>query len=134
MPYPKKPNALKLITGSRQPKIVDAPEFDLVTDFPDPPSHLNINGVEMWSNLGKQLVNARVLQVVDLYVLEQLCFMWQIFRQKAQAGMEMTASENNAMKGMFSEMGMTPASRNRVTSSHENKPANRFANNGVRTL
>jgi hypothetical protein len=72
-----------------------------------------------------------VLQVVDLYGLEQLCYAWQLFRQKAKAGMDVTASENNALRGLFSEFGMSPAARRRVVANMGETPlANRFAGHG----
>ncbi|ANF84633.1 terminase [Pseudomonas antarctica] len=130
----RKPTAphLKVLAGTTRPdrEEADAPEFDLVADFPDPPQHLNVDGSEMWRSLGRQLVSARVLQVVDLYSLEQLCFAWQCFRKKAKADMESTAAETTALKALFSEFGMTPASRRKVSSGSEKPKGNAFAGNG----
>ena len=125
---------LKLLKGSfRKDRAIEGmPAYDLVSDFPEPPLILNPDGVEMWQKIGPQLVASKVLQTVDLYILEQTCYAWQKFRQKAKAGADITAAENNAMKSLFAEFGMTPASRGKVASSPENKPANRFANNGIR--
>lgn len=86
----------------------------------------------MWNDLGRQLMGAKVLQIVDLYSLEQLCFAWQRFRQKAKAGMELTAAEDTALKSLFSEFGITPASRRKVPIGQDEKPRNRFAQNGKR--
>ncbi len=131
---PTAPN-LKVLSGTARPdrQAPDMPEFDLVNEFPSPPQHLNFDGVEMWNNLGKQLVSARVLQVVDLYCLEQLCFNWQMFRKKAKAEMELTSAETMALKAMFSEFGMTPASRSKVTSGAEKPKQNSFSGNGKKT-
>ena len=132
----RKPTAphLKVLAGTTRPdrEVQDAPEYDLIDQFPEAPQHLNPDGAEMWRNLGPQLVKARVLQVVDLYSLEQLCFSWQRFRQKAKAGMELTAAEDTALKGLFSEFGMTPAARRKVASAGEKPAGNRFGNNGKR--
>lgn len=132
----RKPTAphLKVLAGTDRPdrEMPDAPEFDLIDDFPGAPQHLNPDGAEMWGTLGPQLVAARVLQVVDLYSLEQLCFAWQRFRQKAKAGMELTAAEDTSLKALFSEFGMTPASRRKVASGGERPKGNAFAGNGRR--
>jgi len=130
---PTAPN-LKVLAGTSRPdrEVPDAPEYDLIDDFPDAPQHLNPDGAEMWDRLGPQLVSARVLQVVDLFSLEQLCFAWQRFRQKAKCGMELTASEDTALKGLFSEFGMTPASRRKVTSGDVKPKGNAFSKNGNR--
>ena len=129
------PPALKAIAGTKRPdrEVLDAPEYDLIEKFPNPPQHLNIDGVEMWNNLGRQLVSAKVLQVVDLYSLEQLCVAWQMFRKKAKAEMETTAAENTALKALFSEFGMTPASRSKVAVGSAKSTGNAFAKNGRRS-
>ena len=44
--------------------------------------------------------------------------------------MELTASEDGALKALFSEFGMTPASRRKVSSAGEKPKGNKFANNG----
>lgn len=128
---PKAP-ALKVLAGTNRPdrEVPDAPEFDLIEKFPGAPQHLNVDGAEMWNNLGPQLVSARVLQVVDLYALEQLCFAWQMLRKKAKAEMEATSAEHTALKALFSEFGMTPASRQKVSGGGEKPKGNKFAGNG----
>ncbi|HEP9074884.1 TPA: hypothetical protein VDV17_005894 [Pseudomonas aeruginosa] len=128
------PPHLKVLAGTDRPDrdVPDAPEFDLIQEFPEAPMHLNRDGAEMWNQLGPQLVSAKVLQVVDLYSLEQLCFAWQCFRKKARADMEATAAEQTALKALFSEFGMTPASRRKVSSAGEKQAGNPFAKNGRR--
>lgn len=129
------PVNLKVIKGTARPDRdnVQTPEFDLVDDFPPAPQHLNPDGASMWNELGRQLVAAKVLQMVDLYSLEQLCFAWQRFRQKAKAGMELTAAEDTSLKSLFSEFGMTPAARRKVPVGPDEKTRNRFARFGKRT-
>src|SRR4051812_44683921 len=126
----RKPGApeLKVIAGTIRPDRgnSDAPQFEAVDAFPEAPQHLNADGASMWTRLGPQLVAARILQVVDLYPLEQLCYAWQRFRKKAKADMDITAAEDSALKGLFSEFGMTPAARRRVCSSGEKEKGNRF--------
>lgn len=114
-----KPTALKLIQGTSRPDRdpVDAPNFEQVEEFPAAPQHLNADGAAAWNDLGPKLVAAGVLQVVDLYALEQACYAWQRFRKKAKADMDITASEDNALKSLLSEFGMTPAARRRVASN-----------------
>lgn len=123
--------ALKVIAGTARPDREapdDAPEFDLVDEFPEPPQHLNVDGAAMWNNLGPQLVKSKVLQTVDLFALQQLCYAWQRAVAKQKAGMDITAAEDMALKAMFSEFGMTPASRRKVSSGGDGKKAgNKFA-------
>lgn len=126
------PENKKVIQGTfrKDRADIDAPKFDIVEEFPQPPLHLNADGVAMWKDLGKQLVAVKVLQVVDLYLLEQLCYTWQRFRQKARAGSDSTAAETGALKSLFCELGMTPASRSKVHASGEKPAGNKFASNG----
>lgn len=126
--------ALKVIAGTDRPdrEAPDAPEYDLVTEFPDPPQHLNADGAAMWLDLGPQLVAARVLQKVDLYALQQLCYAWQRAVAKQKAGMDITAAEDNALKALWSEFGMTPASRRKVAAGGEKPAGNKFRGNGKR--
>jgi phage terminase small subunit len=113
------PAILRVIKGTDRPsrEVSDAPAFSPVRVFPDPPQHLNPDGAAAWSDLGPKLVAAGVLQEVDLYPLEQLCYAWQRFRKKAKADMDVTASEDNALKALWSEFGMTPAARRRVAAN-----------------
>lgn len=137
MPNPRKPQSLKVIAGTDRPDRrdpSDPPQFSPVTNFPEPPQHLNPDGVAMWNSLGPQLVACGILQVVDVYALEQLCYAWQRFRQKAKAGFEVTASEDNALKALWQEFGLTPAARRRVvaTIDPEQSSKNRFTGHGKR--
>lgn len=132
----KTPDQFKIIAGTDRPDRMespDAPKFEVVRDFPPAPQHLDPNGAALWNNLGQQLVACGVLQVVDLYALEQLAYAWQRFRKKSKASMEITASEDNALKALLAEFGLTPAARRRVVSNLVEPPAaNRFAAHGKR--
>lgn len=137
MPGPqKKPRALKIVAGTDIKKRRDThpiPEFEKVTWVPEPPEYLKGAGLELWKKLGPQLVMCGVLQIVDVYALEQLCYAWQKYREKAEKGYEVTASENNALKALWQEFGLTPAARRRVTSEAGEGPAsNKFAAHGKR--
>tara|TARA_R110002124_G_scaffold141679_1_gene306227 strand:+ start:16261 stop:16641 length:381 start_codon:yes stop_codon:yes gene_type:complete len=125
---------LKALQGTLQPcrNRPETPQFDQVKEFPDAPQHLNADGAEMWSFLGPQLVAARTLQVVDLYSLEQLCHAWQCFRKKSKMGVPAGAAETRALNGLFSEFGITPASRRKVLAVASKPQSNRFSNNGKR--
>ncbi|MDZ4253996.1 MAG: hypothetical protein U1A72_15610, partial [Sulfuritalea sp.] len=129
------PQEFKVIAGTdradRRENAEPTPEFDKVRVFPSAPQHLDPDGAELWRTLGQQLVAAGVLQIPDLPALEQLCYAWQRFRKKAKAGMDITASEDNALKALFGEFGLTPTARRRVVSNlGEAPPANRFAAHG----
>ena len=139
MPNPRKPDHLKAISGTDQPCRRDPladilPDYPKVEEFPGPPPNLNVDGAAMWNALGPQLVAVGLLQVVDLYALEHMCYLWQQFRQKASAKLEITASESNALKACWSDFGLTPAARRRVVAAAGDAPSkNRFAQHGRRS-
>ncbi len=142
MPGPAKtPRQFKLIAGTlrkhRERGLENLPEFPTIGHgaFPAPPQHMNPDGARLWRELGALLVGAGVLQQPDLYALEQLCYAWQRFQGKFKAGMEFTASEDNALKALFAEFGLTPAARRRVVSNLVEPPkANPFAKHGKRPV
>ena len=132
-----RPPELKVLAGTndRPEKAEDAPQFPRIEvgEFPAPPQHLNPDGVELWNDLGPQLVACGVLQTVDLRALEQLAYGWQLFRTKAKAGMDVTASEHNALIALWKEFGLTPAARRRVVATIKAAPPeNRFAKHSKR--
>ena len=108
--------------------------FESVKDFAKPPRHLNGDGKKLWRELGPQLVVAGVLQTPDLYALEQLAYQWQSFRKKARENLPIPSADAAALRAMFSEFGMTPAARRRVTAAAVKRPeTNSFARFGKRT-
>lgn len=129
------PHNLKVIAGTDRPDRAppaDMPEFDSVAKMPEAPMHLDPNGRELWYDVGNKLIDAKVLQSVDLYALEQLCIRWQCMRKFAQAGVPNSAADDMALKALFSEFGLTPASRRKVGSvDSSKKQGNAFAARGV---
>ena len=143
MSRPRKDSLVKLIAGTSEKarearqaaEEADAPQFEALREFPDPPQTLNTDGAALWKKLGPELVACGLVQVVDVYALEHLCYLWQLFKQKAAAKLEVTASESNALRAAFSEFGLTPAARRRVVANlgaGKAPPANRFAGHGKR--
>ena len=118
-PAPTDP-AFKVIAGTFRPdrdarddEVVSFPVIE-ANAFPEAPQHLNPDGALMWKTLGPELVHCGVLQTVDLFALEQLCYAWQLFRIKAKAGMDINVAESGALRSLFAEFAMTPAARRRV--------------------
>jgi phage terminase small subunit len=127
------PPELKVLRGTLRKddveKAKDAPRFDVVEGTPPVPETLKGPGAAMWKDLTAKLTRVRVLQTTDLYVLEQLCYGWQRFQARAAVGDDISPTDHAALRALFSEFGMTPASRQRVAVS-DKSTGNRFANNG----
>ncbi len=136
MPKPRKPNHLKVVSGTDQPCRMhqsDWATFDSLELFPSAPQTLNTDGKDMWDTLGPRLQANRLLTVVDLYALQQLCYCWQRHVAKQRAGMDITASEDNALKGLYAEFGITPRARQAVAGKQireDEKPQNPFGQVG----
>ncbi|WP_174971749.1 hypothetical protein [Pandoraea morbifera] len=112
----------------------EAIEFDLVEEFPEPPPMLNAVGAAFWNREGPRLVKAGVIQVVDLNAFTIVCYEWQMWTQKASAGISLTASEGNYLRGLFSDFCMSgPASRSKAAIGGEKPAGNKFATNGRRS-
>jgi len=102
-----------------------------VEEFPEPPQYFNTDGVDMWNDLGPKLLGAGVLSVVDLYQFQQLCYSWQCHVAKQKAGMSITAADDNALRGLFSDFGMSWNARQKSGGAEKPK-GNKFGNNGKR--
>jgi len=119
MPNPRRPDELKVITGTFRRDRADpagAPHFGKLTEFPPAPQHLNADGAAMWRELLAELGTPGVIQASDVYALEQLCYAWQRFRKNSRAGVAVKSSEQNALRSLFAEFGLSPAARHRVIS------------------
>lgn len=114
----KTPTEMKVIAGTfrkhRDRETAPSPIFPAIERMPDAPKDLDAAGREMWRELGGMLAACGVLRVVDLYALQQLCYCWQRFRQRAEHGMPVKPSSVRALRGLFAEFGLSPAARRRV--------------------
>lgn len=128
------PIGIKVLQGTLRKddltKEQDAPTYKVLEQAPDIPPTLNGDGATIWLDLCRKLIPLRVLQDVDLYVLEQLCYTWQRFRAAARAGDDISAADNANLRTLFAEFGMTPASRRKVAVPTDKPTGNKFANNG----
>jgi phage terminase small subunit len=128
------PPQLKVIAGTDRPdrQTEEVVSFDVLEDFPAPPACLNVTGAALWNDLGRELVAARVLQIVDLHMFEIACYAWQRYRAKAEAGSDINSAELTTLKAYLSEFGASPVARRKGIGNSEGKKENRFAKNGKR--
>lgn len=122
------PTAVKKLRGTLQP-CRNTPELQVkpITEPPEAPRTLNVDGVLLWDRMAATLVKNRVLAVEDLAALELLCASWGLIRQKLLQGIMPTAAELGAIRLLFCEFGMTPASRRKVPPAAPEKKTNPFA-------
>lgn len=105
-------------------------EFPPVERVPDPPKWINNIGKELWNEIAPALFKQRVLTHADLHALSHLCQLHGEIVDGYTRRIFPTASQLSQLRMYFSEFGMTPSSRSRVTAVGEGKKENPFAKNG----
>ena len=129
-----KPNAKKLLSGSRNAKD-NAVEFDLITNI-DPPEWLDELGQGIWKTIVPHLCKEKVLAVTDLHNVEAFCSAYSTFRAAeihiSENGLVVEGATGGPMKNpactvkneslrqmtMYgAALGLDPASRGRLMGS-----------------
>lgn len=128
---PPKPKALHTAQGTRiKPGEVErragGVDYDPLDKLPDPPGYLGPDGLELWQELGGQLLKAGVLQQPDMYMLRLLAGLWDRNQSAMREGHEILASDNSTIQRLLSEFGASPSSRRRVAPSGSDKAQNPF--------
>lgn len=126
-----KPAGLHVIEGTRIRSYTrnndPGPEFTKAQELPPPPRHLRAPGKKLWNDLGRELLSSGVLQVVDIYALEQLASTWDRYQRLIEEGRDISPRLDATLRAQFAEFGATPSSRRRVSSNgSQGKAANRF--------
>lgn len=135
MPYPKKPKALKLITGSRQPDDGRGVDLPPVESIPQPPDWLpNGHAIKEFNRLAPILHNNRLLTDAGLMPLAHLCALHGKILQLYAAGEAPTGALLGQYRALSNDFGLTPVAAGRVSPGGTDKPGNRFSRNGRREL
>jgi phage terminase small subunit len=133
MPYPKKPNRLKVLSGSRQPDTPLAVEFPLVDERPPAPSWLpNAHAVNEWDRLTPILFHNKLLTEASLSTLGVLCATFGRIAQCYQSGVTPTGHLTAQYRALAGDFGLTPVAQSKVQPCGKKETTNRFANNGSR--
>lgn len=133
MPTPRKPPALKAISGSREPS---PPVLELPTlaSVPAAPGWLpNAHAVNEWDRLAAILVNNGLLTEAGMSALAVLCALFGKIQQLYAAGESPTGHMLAQYRALANDFGLTPVAQGRVKRTEAGvNPANRFASNGRR--
>lgn len=135
MAFPKKPNNLKVLQGSRQP--MDAPgnvvSFVPLPDIPVAPDWLpNAHAVKEWSRLAPLLHKMGLLTEAGISPLGMLCALHGKIVQLYAAGESPTGHMLAQYRNIVNDFGLTPVAQGKVRPLGEEKPQSRFGNNGKR--
>lgn len=129
---PRKPTALKLITGNPGKRALNKqePDPDYLDDL-DAPAHLPDKAKKFWNLIAPKLRKARLLTELDIGALEKLCIAemhyWEVTEQ---IGQKLVVTGKNAdytnpllnqqsmylkqIMILYREFGKTPAARTRI--------------------
>lgn len=128
MPNKRKPNRLKVLQGTDRPdRMHPEPDVPEASDF-SPPDWLNgTDATELWAHLTGMLGGVKVLSEGDLTALGHLCNLHGRCVRLWRAGESPTAAELTQLRLLFSEFGLTPASRSKASPVGEGaKSSNAF--------
>jgi phage terminase small subunit len=133
----KKPQSLKIISGTDQPCRRDdgAQLFveEPLTEAPPPPDWLpNAHAMREWNRLAPILAVNKLLTESSMQSLGVLCACYGKIVQLYAAGESPNASQLAQYRGMAAEFGLTPLSQSRLKPNAEPEKENRFSKHGKR--
>ena len=135
MPRPKKPNSLKLLTGSRRIDKNTGVELPTVDTLPSAPDWLpNSHAVDEFNRLARILHANKLLTEVGLSPLAVLAAIFGSIVQSYKDDRLPTGAIVAQYRAACGDFGLTPTTVGKVTPTSEPKKENRFANNGRHPL
>jgi phage terminase small subunit len=130
----KKPEHLKIISGTSRPSGDKAPAIDLplVDSVPNPPDWLpNAHAVTEWKRLAPILHANKLLTEACLTTLGHLCALHGKMAQLYAAGESPTGHMAAQYRGLANDFGLTAVAIGKVKPTGDSIPkGNKFANNG----
>ncbi len=133
MAYPKKPNNLKVLTGSRQPKTADTVELPVLDAIPQAPNWLpNPDAVNEFDKLANILHANTLLTEGGVGALAQMCALYGKMVQLWRAGKTPTGHMVAQSRALVTDFGLTPVAQGKVSMGGEKPKGNAFASNGKR--
>jgi len=135
MANPRKPRALKVVSGTTQPcrDIVPSVELPTISDIPEPPDWLpNSHAVKEWERLAPILVANKLLTEAGLSAFGMLCSLHGKLVQLWSAGEAPVASMVSQYRNLINDFGLTPVAQGKVRPMGEEPAKNAFARNGKR--
>lgn len=135
MPKPRKPDHLKLVSGTDQPCRAAPPsiEFPRVQSLPAAPDWLpNAHAIKEWDRLAPILFANGLLTEAALSALGVLCALHGEIVDMWARRVTPTASTIAQYRSMVNDFGLTPVAQGKVKPLGDEKKGNRFGNNGKR--
>ena len=131
---PRKPTAQKKAQGTsrKHRENKDEPKFDALSVKTPPPKYFNEHSINMWKTLLAEYEKQAVIETVDIFAFEKLCFNFGIWKEcaiklsknpallenESHGGLSATAQMMNKSfsmcEKMMSRFGLTPSDRSRL--------------------
>ena len=132
MPATRKPTAILALNGTlahnpgRYADRASEPQDD--RDLGPPPLHLAPEACVAWREIA-EIAPARVLAMADRLIVELASVLLAQFRAE---GATLSDQKIRRLESVLGQLGMTPATRSKVTARELPAPTNRFAQFGKR--
>ena len=133
----RKPQALKIISGTDQPcRRLESEAVQVeepLAEVPSAPDWLpNGHALKEWNRIAPILVANKLLTESSLQTLGVLCAVYGKIVQLYSAGESPIASQLAQYRGLAAEFGMTPMSQAKMKTPAAPEKANRFSQHGKR--
>lgn len=115
MPQHRKPTALKMLAGNPGKRPLPANEPKPTLGLPPCPDWMPEDGRRQWQTIVPELERLGVLASVDVAVVETFCALYADVVETARAGKPVKTNVVSAMRMYAMELGLTPASRSKVS-------------------
>jgi phage terminase small subunit len=120
MPNRTTPNHLKLANGNYRPGRHGAMGEPRKTTYPDTPSYFDAELVTIWKQTKSYLEPLGYIDLTDIFALEIYCKLLH----ESRTNPDMTATKLTLLRLTAADLGMTPASREKMP-----KPIKKTENN-----
>jgi phage terminase small subunit len=123
MPNRKTPNHLKLAKGNYRPGRHGAMSEPREATYPDTPTYFDGELVEIWKQTKAYLEPLEYVDLTDIFALEIYCKLLH----ESRTNPDMTATKLTLLRLTAADLGMTPASREKMPKPIKKTENNPFA-------
>ncbi len=119
---PPKPTALQKLKGETRPSRINQAEPGAKVGIPKVPTGLNGRALELYKQLGRQLVRLRVLTVLDGMTFAALCQLMAYFEQCFEKNEVPDPKYMDKLRQYSALFGLDPSSRASITAAPPEAP------------
>jgi phage terminase small subunit len=130
----RKPDRLKLVEGTfRQDRAQGGVEYEPTNEIPQAPDWLpNAHAINEWDRLAPILHKIGLLTQAGLSALGALCALHGDIVDQWSRRISPNAATLAQYRALVNDFGLTPVAQGKVKTLGEEKPKNKFSDNGKR--